>query len=260
MSTVVQNSKSLVVPSHSSAVLYGKGIFTTIAFYDGIPFCWEKHWKRLATSARKINLDFEEYSEKATNESFIELSRKSKLTNGRGRITLFDESKAKIWSFDSEPKTGLGITIAEMRPISADFRLTVSRYTVNSLSPLAGIKSCNYLEPIMSLDEAKGRGFHEAIRVNERGFVTSACMANVFWLKGGELFTPSLATGCLSGTTREFVLENIDCREVEVGVEALDDAEAIFLTSAGVGVVQVAEFEGKRFETADHPILHLLPY
>ncbi len=111
-----------------------------------------------------------------------------------------------------------------------------------------------------SLDEAKARGFHEAIRLNECGFVTSACMANVFWVKGGELFTPGLAMGCLAGTTRDFVFENIDCREVEVGIEALKDADAIFLTSAGIGVVQVAEFEGRRLEKVDHPILHLLPY
>ncbi|MEP6788123.1 MAG: aminotransferase class IV, partial [Acidobacteriota bacterium] len=124
---------------------------------------------------------------------------------------------------------------------------------------LAGVKSCNYLEKIIALDEAKARGFDEVIQVNERGFITSAVMANVFWLKDGVLHTPSLTTGCLPGTTREFVLENIECREIEATLDELNKADAIFLTSAGLGVTQVAEFGSRKIEKKDHPILDLLP-
>jgi branched-subunit amino acid aminotransferase/4-amino-4-deoxychorismate lyase len=113
-------------------------------------------------------------------------------------------------------------------------------------SAAGGIKSCNYLEHLMSLDEAKRRGFHEAIRLNERGEVVSACMANLFWTKDGKLFTPSLRTGCLAGTTREYILENIECKEVEVGIDEINRADSIFLTSAGLGIARVREFDGKR--------------
>jgi branched-subunit amino acid aminotransferase/4-amino-4-deoxychorismate lyase len=84
-------------------------------------------------------------------------------------------------------------------------------------------------------------------------------MANVFWFKDGELFTPSLITGCLAGTTREFVLEQIECTEVEAGIGELDGAEAIFLTSAGIGIVRVAEFEGRELDGVGHPVLDLWP-
>ena len=83
-------------------------------------------------------------------------------------------------------------------------------------------------------------------------------MSNIFWLKVGTFYTPSLSTGCLPGTTREFVLENVECREVEVGIDELNNADAIFLTSAGLGVTQVAEYEKKKIERTDHPILTLL--
>jgi branched-subunit amino acid aminotransferase/4-amino-4-deoxychorismate lyase len=137
------------------------------------------------------------------------------------------------------------------------FRVTTSPYPVNSRSPLAGIKSCNYLENILAIDEAKGRGFHEAIRVNERGHVTSGCMANVFWLSGGKLFTPASSTGCLPGTTREFVLENLACEEVEAEIGELGSAKAIFLTSAGLGVVAVNEFDGRTLGGRDHRIVQV---
>jgi len=84
-------------------------------------------------------------------------------------------------------------------------------------------------------------------------------MANVFWLKDEKLYTPILATGCLAGTTREFVLENCDCEEVEVAINELDSVDAIFLTSAGIGVINVAQFDKKHLSDVGHPITTLLP-
>lgn len=183
---------------------------------------------------------------------------RSGVVNGKARITFYDASPAEIWAGDSERKTGLAILAVETCPDLRDFRLTVSPCPTNSRSPLAGIKSCNYLENILALGEAKSRGFHEAIRVNERGEVVSGVMANIFWLKNGEMFTPSLRTGCLAGTTREFVMENLDCVEAESEIEELRNADAIYLTSAGLGVTGVSEFDGRVLNRERHPIEDLL--
>ena len=110
----------------------------------------------------------------------------------------------------------------------------------------------------MTLDEAKSRGFDEALRLNECGQITSAAMANIFWLTPDVLYTPSLKTGCLSGTTREFVLENLACREVEVSLDEINKADAIFLTSAGIGIKSVAEYNGRNMPHTPHPITELI--
>jgi branched-subunit amino acid aminotransferase/4-amino-4-deoxychorismate lyase len=112
---------------------------------------------------------------------------------------------------------------------------------------------------LLAHEQAKVRGFDEAIRLNERGEVTSGCVSNVFWVKEGRLFTPALSTGCLAGTTREYVLENLECSEVEAGVAEIERADAIFLTSAGIGVVAVGEFHGRKPPETKHPILELIP-
>jgi branched-subunit amino acid aminotransferase/4-amino-4-deoxychorismate lyase len=239
--------------------LYGCGVFSTIRICDGMPFLWEKHWRRLTSNADRLGIDLSEYTGDSTRVSLEKAISKKEVANGRARITFLDESPSSIWSVEGKGRTTLSIITGEMRSISSDLRLTISPYPVNSLSPLTGIKSCNYLEKIIAVDEAKARGFDEATQVNERGEITSAVMANVFWWKGETLFTPSLKTGCLPGTTREFVLENLECREVERPIDDLHSADAIFLTSAGLGVLQVAEFESRKFESADHPILNLLP-
>ena len=174
-------------------------------------------------------------------------------------MTLFDESASDIWPYRSARKTTVLITTGDFSVLPTEFRLTASPYSVNSLSPLAGIKSCNYLERLIARDEAKRRGFDDCYQLNEKGAVTSGTSANIFWIKDGQLYTPSLETGCLPGTTREFVIANSDCMEVVAGVEELRSADEVFLTSAGIGVLQVARFEGRKLNRSQHPISGLIP-
>lgn len=248
-----------VVAAVSAAALYGKGVFTTIANYGGKPFLWEKHWTRLEHNAAAIGIDIPEYSKTDIIAALDELIEVNQVSNGRARITFLDESPSTSWPFETKQQTSLLITTADFRPMPNNFRLTTSPFQINSASPLAGVKSCNYLEKIMALEETKKRGCDEAVQLNESGQITSACMANLFWTKDGELFTPSLETGSLPGTTREFVIENLECSEVERGIDALTAADSIFLTSAGIAIAQVAEFEGRRMNTVKHGILDLIP-
>ena len=247
------------VSALSLAALYGKGVFTTIAIHNQEPFLWQKHWLRLKENAVKLGMDLAEFSEAVTKKTLDEIIEKNGVVNGRARVTFFDESSSRIWRFEAKRKTSLLIMTADHHLIPDDFRVTISTNSVSSKPLLAGIKSCNYLENILAIDIAKQYGFDEAIRLNERGEVTSGCMANVFWLKDGQLSTPGLKTGCLPGTTREYILENLECQEVETSETAIYEADAVFMTSAGLGVVAVKELEGKQLREIDHPILNLIP-
>ena len=237
------------LPAVSAAALYGKGIFTTVAIYDKNPLLWEKHWRRLNENARKIGVDLSQFSEEKVKNSLADLIEKNEITNARARLTFFDERAGGVWQFEADRKTSLLVTTADFREIETEFRLNVSPFRINSASPLAGIKSCNYLENLLVLETAQSHNFAEAVRINERGEIVSACMANIFWVKGEKLFTPSLKTGCLAGTTREFILENRECFETQAKLKDLREADAVFLTSAGLGIVPVSEFEGRKLAT-----------
>ncbi|HKX84286.1 MAG TPA: aminotransferase class IV [Pyrinomonadaceae bacterium] len=242
----------------SSAALYGRGVFTTIAIRNGSPFLWEKHWRRLQNDSAAIDFDISAVSEASMKYALAEVIAKNSVEYGRARITVFDESPSMVWSSQTERKTKTLITTANLREVPKDFCVEVSPARVSSLSKTTRIKSCNYLDNLIAFEETRRRGFDEAIRLNERGEIVSACMANVFWLKGGGLFTPDAKTGCVPGTTREFVLENLQCLEVEALPDELRGAEAIFLTSAGLGVARVDRFRERRLSGEDHPILKII--
>jgi Branched-chain amino acid aminotransferase/4-amino-4-deoxychorismate lyase len=236
----------------SSAALYGSGVFTTVAVYDRKPFQWKKHWQRLSENAAKLNIRISDFDEETVAASLAELIEKNNVSTGRARITFYDEAASGIWSFETVRKTSLLITTADRRETIEELRLTLSPYGINSKSSLAGIKSCNYLESLLSLEESKSRGFDEAVRLNERGEVASACMANIFWIEGEALYTPPLETGCLEGTTRAAVIEIAQNSGFEVYTLAADydelrRADEIFLTSAGIGIASVRRLENEIF-------------
>ncbi|MGB7070876.1 MAG: aminotransferase class IV [Pyrinomonadaceae bacterium] len=246
------------ITAPTAAALYGKGIFTTIAVYDRTPFLWEKHWRRLVANAGAIAIDLNGITESAVYDALDRTIKLNGLKRGKARVTLFDESPSAHWPNAINEKTSLLIQTGDTRHLD-ERAITVSSHPIDSRSPLVNVKSCNYLEKILILDEANERGAQEAIRINERGEVTSAVMANIFWLEGGKLFTPPLSTGCLDGTTREYVLENLDHEEVVCGTDQLREVDAIILTSGGLGIVQASKFDDRRFAPNHHPIFSLIP-
>lgn len=238
----------------------GRGIFTTIAIRDGKPFLWEKHWSRLVHAAERLSIDLSEFPEAAIRDTLMLRLGADAIQNGRAKLTFTDERPSSLWPSSQKPASNTSLTIVTgpIRELPTEFRVGISPFPVNSRSPLAGLKTTNYLEPTLCFEAAKAAGFDEAIRVNEQGQVTGACFANVFWMKDDALFTPDLSTGCLAGTTREFVIENLDVREVSAEIDELLSADAVFLTSAGIGIIQAASLEETVFAHNRHPILALV--
>ncbi len=221
-------AETAFLSANSSAALYGKGIFTTVAIYNSKPFLWEKHLQRLIENSQKIKIDLSGLTEETFINSLFEIVAENNFTRGRARITVFDEAANSVWQINPNSKTNLLIQTADFREIKNKLNLTVSPFRVNSTSPLIGIKSCNYLENILALEDAQAKGFDEAIRLNERGEIVSACMANIFWQKNGAIYTPSFETGCLKGTTRSFVMENFAVKERKAKLIELQEADEIF--------------------------------
>jgi branched-chain amino acid aminotransferase len=251
-----------IVPNpNSRIILQGAGVFTTIRVIYCEPWLWDKHWRRLMHCCERLGIETSDYSEYIVRRGLDEsISDADKLKSLKARITITDERPSPLWSHaKATVPSNVTFLVSPARVIKRPFRVGVSPHLINSTSPITGLKTCNYLEPVLSLDDARSRGFQEAIRVNESGRVASACMANVFWLKGDQLFTPHLLTGCLAGTTREFICESLNVNEIAPNLDELRRADAIFLTSAGLGVTQVEEFDGREMPKVEHSILTLVP-
>jgi aminodeoxychorismate lyase len=254
---MLEATKARVAPV-SSAMLYGRGVFTTVAIYNSKPFLWPEHWRRLSTHAERLSVEYAGLNERNVGDALRKLVSVNQVKDGRARVILLARSGRDVWRTKKEGarKTDLLILTGEpQRMAAAGVSLAVSPYRVNTMSPLVGIRSLNYLEQVLAWEEAQSRDFDEAVTLNERGEVVSATMANIFWLKDGTLHTPALSTGAIAGITRAAVIELAEKQFVPVveGVYELADladADEIFLTSASYGVAPVSTFDFRQYSVS----------
>ena len=236
-------------------MLYGRGVFTTLAIYDSKPFLWTKHWQRLAAHAEKLDIDYTGCTEKNVGEAMQKLIAVNQVKEGRARVIMLARHGRDIWKMKAPgaKKTDLLImTDDPLKTSQSGLSLAVSPYRGNTLSPLAGIKSLNYLEHVLAWEEAQSRDFDEAVVLNERGEIVSGTTSNLFWAKNGTLHTPALSTGAIAGITRECVIEIANKHFVPLveGVYEMVDlteADEIFLTSSSLGVAPVTTFDFRRY-------------
>lgn len=252
--SMVEATKARVAPV-SSAMLYGRGVFTTIAIYNSVPFLWSKHWQRLTSHAHKLAVDYTGCTEKGVGDALRKLIAVNQVKEGRARVIMLARSGRDFWKMKTPgtKKTDLLIMTGESQKVSANgLSLAVSPYRVNTVSPLSGVKSLNYLDHVLSWEEAQSRDFDEAVVLNERGEIVSATTANLFWAKDGTIHTPTLSTGALAGITRACVIEIankhfIPLLEGIYEMADLTDADEIFLTSSSIGVAPVTTFDFRRY-------------
>src|SRR6185369_1747004 len=109
-------------------------------------------------------------------------------------------------------------------------------------------KTGNYMNNLLALVEAKRAGGDDAVMVNADGHVTEATTANVFWVKGGDVCTPSLDCGILAGITRTLLIwamrqDGVSVVEGRFPVEDLRGADEAFLTGTIRGVTPVVRVD-----------------
>jgi branched-subunit amino acid aminotransferase/4-amino-4-deoxychorismate lyase len=123
------------VAAVSSATLYGRGVFTTLAVYDSKPFLWANHWQRLAAHAAKLDIDHTGCTEKSVGEAVRKLIAVNQVNDGRVRVTMLARSGRDFWKakLPSARKTDLLIMTGDPHRVSRNgLSLAVSPYRVST--------------------------------------------------------------------------------------------------------------------------------
>jgi len=142
----------------------------------------------------------------------------------------------------------IGRADAPERPDS--MRAVTSSVVRNERSPLARVKSLNYLEMVLARREAEAAGVEEALMMNTQGRLAEAAAANVFAVVDGRLVTPPVSEGCLPGIVRTEVMRiaeasGIRVRQTPMPPEMLGEASEAFLTNSRIGIVPLVEIDGR---------------
>lgn len=219
------------MPFEDRGLLLGDGLFETMLAVDGALPRLAAHLDRMAAGCAVLGLPFD-------RDEAERLVREAAPAAGRFavRLTLTAGSGGRGLDRPAAPLPRLFATAAPSAPVTAPATAIVAVARRNEGSPASRLKTLSYLDNVLARAEAKAAGADEAVMLNNRGEIACAGAANLFWIEGGRLFTPRLDCGALAGITRARLMAAEAVEAVAVGVEALERAEAVFLTNSLIGL------------------------
>ncbi|MEN3941881.1 branched-chain-amino-acid transaminase [Prosthecobacter sp. SYSU 5D2] len=234
-------------------LLYGDGCFEGIRIYSGRVFRLTEHLVRLYESARSICLTIPitiEEMEKAT----VETVAANNLQDGYIRLVITRGVGSLGLNPYQCPKPGIiiiasGITLYPKEKYETGLNLitcATRRPPPAALSPQ--VKSLNYLNNIMAKIECIQAGCEEGIMLNEQGYVAECTGDNVFVIKNGQVYTPTIASGALNGITRQAVMEvmrdmGLTVHEVTMSRHEIYTADECFLTGTAAEVIPAVQYD-----------------
>jgi branched-chain amino acid aminotransferase len=245
-----------------AGLLSGWGLFTTIRIVEGIPFAFERHWKRLERDADRTHCPFP-FDPESVNAQLAEVLSANQAREGCARIYVI-YNQAGFWRSDEKlPRVDLIIYSSDLPAHREPARLGLREHGRHAASPLAGVKVTSWLNNVWSLYEAQQAGFDEVVLLNERGEVAECTAANIFCVRGGRVTTPSLTSGCLEGITRGVLLEigarsGAPVEERTLLPEDLYAAEEVFISSTNRSMLGVSEINGHTIAAAPGPVTQKL--
>jgi branched-chain amino acid aminotransferase len=240
-----------------AGLLNGWGLFTTIRIVSGIPFAFERHWKRLKRDSERTHCPFP-FDPADVRGKLDQLLLANQVREGCARIyAVYNQG---FWSSkETFPPADLILYSSDLPSYSEPVRLGLRENGRHAASPLAGVKVTSWLNNVWNLHEAHQAGFDETVMLNERGEVSECTAANIFCVCGERVYTPPLNSGCLSGITRSVLLEigsgiGVPVAERTLLPEDLYSADEVFISSTNRSMLGVSEIEGHRIASAPGPV------
>ena len=241
------------VSAFDHGITVGDGVFETAKVIDGVPFALSRHLARLADSARGLGLTAPPVADvRAAIEATLTANADVLGDPHRLRITLTG-GPGPLGSERGAAGPTMIVALAPMAPWPATAKTLVVPWTRNERSATAGLKTTSYAENVVALAHARWLDATEALFANSRGELCEGTGSNIFAVRGGQVLTPPLASGCLAGVTRALVLEWTDAIERDLPLSTLDEADELFLTSSTRDVMPVHAV-GDRVLAAPGPV------
>ncbi len=234
---------------------YGGGAFEGIRFYDTNKgptiFRLKDHIDRLLYSANVLRMNLP-YSTEEICEAVQNVVRVNELPAGYIRpIAFFGYGKMGVNPIGSPPQLAIACWPwgAYLPHDAVDIK--TSRYIrIHPNSTQVEAKLCgHYLNGILAVLELQGTHYHEALFLDDDGFISEGAGENFFMVKDEVIYTPKLGT-ILAGITRSTVMEiasKMGYKVVETEI-TLDDAylcDEAFFTGTAAEVTAIRSIDDK---------------
>jgi len=231
---------------------YGDGLFETMRVVDGKIFLENFHFERLFHGFGILRFQPPEFflADKLSAE-IVELCKKNqyselakvRLSVSRGNGGLYDGDEnlnylIECSSIRNEEEKSLVIDIFPDARKSCDV--------------FSNLKSANFLPYVMAAKFARENQLDDCLLLNVYGRICDSTIANIFWIKDKEIFTPLLSEGCVAGVMRRQLKAqgaSFKVQERICEIKDVENADEIFLTNSVSGIMAVRKFAGRELNS-----------
>lgn len=226
-------------------LLLGDGLFETMRFGGGALVRLAAHEQRLRSSCEALGLACP-LDPIALDLIVAELVNRAGLRDAAIRLSLTAGSGPRGLARSGSAQASCLITAAPLMPAPASLTLATTSLRRSGNSFAARHKTLSYIDNVMARREAQRADAGMALVLDTDEHLSGADCANLFWIREGRIFTPSLECGVLAGTARAALIAGLKVEQGGFAASALDDASCVFVTNALVGAVAVSELDGRR--------------
>ena len=248
---------------------HGVALFTTMAVRHGRAFRLDRHLDRLLASAEELGLAMAD-DRKKLSRAVQRTIDTNDLTDARLRLTVSPGAVSLLRPQEGGKPAKPTVLIVAGEPTRYDpayfnegIMAIIAGPGANPFDPLAGHKTNAYWSRLRTLRQAAAVKAGEAIWLQVSNHLAGGSISNIFLVRDGQLLTPiahgeevqgALPAPVLPGITRAAVLELADAADLPVQKRMLDvndllEADEVFLTNSGWGVLPVTRIEKKTIGT-----------
>jgi len=236
---------------------YGMGVFEGLRAYEAergtAIFRLQAHTDRLFESAKIMNMTIP-FDKDTLNEAQLASVRENNLQSAYIRPMCFygsegmglraDNLKVHVMVAAWEWGAYLG-----QEALENGIRICKSTFIKNDWHPSMYLAKANgnYINSMLALDEALKNGYDEALLLDSKGNVAEGSGENIFMVKEGVIYTPTLVAS-LNGITRNTIMtlakeQGYDVIETTMKIEELYEADEVFFTGSAAEVTPIREID-----------------
>lgn len=246
----------LSLTHQNRAFKYGDAIFDSLKFKNSKIDFIEDHYFRLMSSMRMLRMQIPmnftlDYYE---NQILNVLEANNIKSSARIRVTIFrkdgglyiPENNAISFLIEAE-------TLVLKDYLSYEIELFKDFPIYSGM--LSTIKTTNKITNVLAGIFASEYGYQNCVLINEKKYIVEAINSNIFLIKNGKIFTPSLAEGCLNGIIRKKLIEVIrkngkfSVEEKAISPFELLQVDEVFLTNSITEIQSVTKYRKKTFQS-----------
>lgn len=241
------------VGTSDRGLLYGDGLFETIAVRNRRASSWQRHMARLQAGCERLGIPVVDSAQLAQEADELLAGAGDAVlkvivtrgSGGRGYRIPEKMTPRRILQLHPWP---------EFPPAAAEAgvaaRLCTTRLCHNPM--LAGIKHLNRLEQVLARREWHDPQIAEGLLLDPGGHLVEGTMSNLFLVRQQALLTPDLRGCGVAGIMRSIILElaerlSLPVKICTLDMEDLQTADEIFLCNSLIGIWPVIVVDGRPF-------------